>query len=80
LGALLFPEGGLAALFATSFLASTSVLLSSGVVLFGYLKLHPEQLATAARYRLRTPRMPREHRMTIPIGHEATPLARQQDR
>jgi hypothetical protein len=22
---------------------------------------------------LRTPRMPREHRMTIPIGHEATP-------
>jgi len=80
LGALLSPEGGLAALFAASFLASTSVPLSSEAVLFGYLKLHPEQLATAGRHRLRTPRMPREHRMTNRIGHEATPLARQQDR
>ena len=44
---MLSPEGGLAALFAASFLASTVVPLSSEAVLFGYLKLHPDQLAAA---------------------------------
>lgn len=44
---MLSPEGGLAALFAASFLASTVVPLSSEAVLFGYLKLHPGQFATA---------------------------------
>jgi membrane protein YqaA with SNARE-associated domain len=44
---LLSPEGGLAALFAASFLASTLVPLSSEALLFGYLKLHPQQLAAA---------------------------------
>ena len=44
---MLSPEGGLAALFAASFLAATVVPLSSEAVLFGYLKLHPQQLAAA---------------------------------
>jgi membrane protein YqaA with SNARE-associated domain len=47
LDALLSAEGGLAAVFAASFLAATVVPLSSEAVLFGYLKLHPEQLAAA---------------------------------
>ncbi len=44
---LLSPEGGLAGVFVASFLAATVVPLSSEVVLFGYLKLHPEQAALA---------------------------------
>ncbi len=44
---LLSPEGGLAALLAASFIASTLVPLSSEAVLFGYLKLHPGHAATA---------------------------------
>jgi len=44
---LLSPEGGLAAVFAASFLAATLVPLSSEAVLFGYLKLHPEHAALA---------------------------------
>ncbi|MBI3371509.1 MAG: DedA family protein [Betaproteobacteria bacterium] len=44
---MLSAEGGLAALFAASFLASTVVPLSSEAVLFGYLKLHPDQIAMA---------------------------------
>ena len=44
---LLSPEGGLAAVFAASFLAATVVPLSSEAVLFGYLKLHPEHAALA---------------------------------
>lgn len=44
---MLSPEGGLAALFAASFLASTVLPLSSEAVLFGYLKLHPGELEMA---------------------------------
>ena len=44
---LLSPEGGLAAVFAASFVAATVVPLSSEAVLFGYLKLHPEHAALA---------------------------------
>ena len=44
---LLSPDGGLAAVFVASFLAATVVPLSSEAVLFGYLKLHPEQAALA---------------------------------
>jgi membrane protein YqaA with SNARE-associated domain len=44
---LLSPEGGLAGVFLASFLAATLVPLSSEAVLFGYLKLHPEQAALA---------------------------------
>ena len=44
---LLSPEGGLAALFAASFIAATLVPLSSEAVLFGYLQLHPEHGALA---------------------------------
>ena len=40
-------DGGLAGLFAASFLASTVVPLSSEAVLFGYLKLYPAQLPAA---------------------------------
>lgn len=40
-------DGGLAGLFAASFLASTVVPLSSEAVLFGYLKLYPGQLSAA---------------------------------
>ena len=40
-------EGGLAALFAASFLASTIVPLSSEAVLFGYLKLYPGEVTLA---------------------------------
>ena len=45
--ALLTPEGGLAAVFAASFLAATVVPFSSEAVLYGFLKLHPEQAALA---------------------------------
>jgi membrane protein YqaA with SNARE-associated domain len=41
------PEGGLAGLVLASFLAATVVPLSSEVVLFGYLKLHPDHAALA---------------------------------
>ena len=44
---LLSPEGGLAAVFAASFIAATVVPLSSEAVLFGYLTLHPEHAALA---------------------------------
>jgi membrane protein YqaA with SNARE-associated domain len=47
LDALLSAEGGLAAVFAASFVAATVLPLSSEAVLFGYLKLHPQQLAAA---------------------------------
>lgn len=40
-------DGGLAGLFAASFLASTVIPLSSEAVLFAYLKLFPDQMATA---------------------------------
>lgn len=45
--ALISPESGLAGLFAASFIASTVFPLSSEAVLFGFLKLHPEELAPA---------------------------------
>jgi len=44
---LLSPEGGLVGVFLASFLAATAVPFSSEAVLFGYLKLHPEQTALA---------------------------------
>ncbi|MFN0302347.1 MAG: YqaA family protein [Burkholderiales bacterium] len=44
---LITEEAGLAGLFAASFIAATIVPLSSEVVLFGFLKLHPHALAPA---------------------------------
>ncbi len=44
---LLSPEGGLAAVFAASFIAATLVPLSSEAVLLGYLHLQPEHAALA---------------------------------
>ena len=44
---LLSPEGGLAGVFIASFLAATVIPFSSEAVLFGYLRLHPEQAALA---------------------------------
>jgi membrane protein YqaA with SNARE-associated domain len=44
---LLSPEGGLAAVFAASFLAATVVPFSSEAVLYGYLRLHPDHSALA---------------------------------
>jgi len=44
---LFSSEGGLAAVFAACFIAATVVPLASEAVLFGYLKLHPEQEALA---------------------------------
>ena len=44
---MLSPEGGLAGLFAASFVAATLLPLSSEVVLFGYLKLHPDHAVIA---------------------------------
>jgi len=44
---LISPESGLAGLFAASFIASTIFPLSSEAVLFGFLKLHPGELAPA---------------------------------
>ncbi len=40
-------EAGLVGLFAASFIAATILPLSSEVVLFGFLKLHPQALAPA---------------------------------
>jgi len=44
---LLSPEGGLAGVLVASFLAATVIPFSSEAVLFGYLRLHPEQAALA---------------------------------
>ena len=44
---LLSPEGGLVGVFVASFLAATVVPFASEAVLFGYLRLHPEQAALA---------------------------------
>lgn len=44
---LISAENGLVGLFAASFLASTVVPLSSEAVLFGFLKLHPEEFMPA---------------------------------
>jgi membrane protein YqaA with SNARE-associated domain len=44
---LLSPEGGLAAVFAASFIAATLVPMSSEAVLFGYLQLYPGHAALA---------------------------------
>jgi membrane protein YqaA with SNARE-associated domain len=44
---LLTPEGGLAGVFVSAFLAATVVPFSSEAVLFAYLRLHPEQSAAA---------------------------------
>ena len=44
---LISAEHGLWGLFAASFLASTVLPLSSEAVLFGFLKLHPEELVPA---------------------------------
>lgn len=43
----LSAENGLIGLFAASFVASTIVPLSSEAVLFGFLKLYPEELVPA---------------------------------
>ena len=43
----LSPQNGLGALFAASFIASTIVPLSSEAVLFGFLRLYPDQYAAA---------------------------------
>jgi membrane protein YqaA with SNARE-associated domain len=40
---LLSPAGGLAGVFVASFLAATVVPFASEAILFGYLKLHPDQ-------------------------------------
>lgn len=40
-------QNGLGALFAASFIASTIVPLSSEAVLFGFLKLYPDELSAA---------------------------------
>jgi membrane protein YqaA with SNARE-associated domain len=44
---LLSPEGGLAGVFIASFLAATVIPFSSEAVLYGYLRLYPEQAALA---------------------------------
>ncbi len=44
---LLSPEGGLAAVLAASFLAATVVPFSSEAVLYGYLRLHPDEAGLA---------------------------------
>ncbi|MBS0338027.1 MAG: DedA family protein [Proteobacteria bacterium] len=44
---ILSAENGLAGLFAASFVASTIFPLSSEAALFGFLKLHPEELVPA---------------------------------
>ena len=41
------PQNGLAGLFAASFIASTIVPLSSEAVLFGFLRLYPDELVPA---------------------------------
>jgi membrane protein YqaA with SNARE-associated domain len=45
--ALLTPEGGLAGVFLSAFLAATVVPFSSEAVLFAYLRLHPEKAPAA---------------------------------
>lgn len=45
--AIFTVEGGLAAVFAASFIAATLIPFSSEAVLFGYLRLHPEQVSIA---------------------------------
>jgi len=47
LNALLTPEGGLAGVFVSAFLAATIVPFSSEAVLFAFLRLHPEQAVAA---------------------------------
>jgi membrane protein YqaA with SNARE-associated domain len=47
LSGILSAENGLAGLFAASFIASTIFPLSSEAVLFGFLKLYPEELVPA---------------------------------
>lgn len=44
---MLTPEGGLAGVFVSAFLAATVLPFSSEAVLFAYLRLHPEQSAAA---------------------------------
>lgn len=44
---MLTPEGGLAGVFVSAFLAATVVPFSSEAVLFAYLRLHPEQSVAA---------------------------------
>ena len=44
---LLSPEGGLVGVLLASFVAATLVPLSSEAVLFGYLQLHPQNVAPA---------------------------------
>jgi membrane protein YqaA with SNARE-associated domain len=44
---LLSPEGGLAGVFVASFVAATLVPFASEAILFGYLKLHPDQAVLA---------------------------------
>jgi len=44
---LLTPEGGLAGVLLSAFLAATLLPLSSEAVLFAYLRLHPEQSVAA---------------------------------
>lgn len=44
---LLTPEGGLAGVFVSAFLAATVVPFSSEAVLFAFLRLHPEQSVAA---------------------------------
>jgi membrane protein YqaA with SNARE-associated domain len=41
------PQNGLGAVFAASFLASTVIPLSSEAVLFGFLKLYPDEAGPA---------------------------------
>ena len=43
----MIEDAGLAGLFVASFVAATIVPLSSEVVLFGYLKLHPQAQTSA---------------------------------
>lgn len=47
MNALLTPEGGLAGVFVSAFLAATVVPFSSEAVLFAFLRLHPEQSVAA---------------------------------
>jgi membrane protein YqaA with SNARE-associated domain len=47
LDTLLSPAGGLAGVFVASFLAATVVPFASEAILFGYLKLHPDQAVLA---------------------------------
>lgn len=44
---MLTPEGGLAGVFVSAFLAATIVPFSSEAVLFAFLRLHPEQAIAA---------------------------------